>query len=148
MSDFTFWSDVSTVISYTYSSSPASHAFLRRSLPPFLCIPSTLGTRWPAPKKEKTGVRVREVWHGVSVTPSQWGQSWGQWRASWSSALSLLRFEVPRVLPVFIHSNTSFAPAGLDTVCEIQTTYLKPYVGHWLLSLLGLTYFFWWGANL
>lgn len=76
MSDFTFWSDVSTVISYTYFSYSASHALLQQSLPSFLYILSIFGTRWPALRGEWTAVK----WSSVAWIRLQDGQCWSKWK--------------------------------------------------------------------
>lgn len=109
MSDFTFWSDVSTVISYTYSSSSVSHTFLRQSLLPFLCILSIFGIyRRASPYREAEGseserivARIRHHTLTIWAIPMEM-------KSMWSPTPFPAMFNAPTELIVFIYSNTSF----------------------------------------
>lgn len=109
MSDFTFWSDVSTVISYTYFSYSASHNLLQQSLPSFLYILSIFGTRWPALTGEWTAVRVRQCGMDEVSYPND-----GAMLVKVKEHCEALLFYqlcsmCPRCSLFFIHSDTTFS---------------------------------------
>lgn len=106
MSDFTFWSDVSTVISYTYFSYSASHALLQQSLPPFLYILSIFGTRWPALTREWTAVRVRQCGMDQASHPND-GVMVKRKEHCEALLFYQLRSKCPWCSLFFIHSNTT-----------------------------------------